>query len=60
MSERKIHVRYVRSTSCGLNIDTIFPVKIAKKYADVTCKTCKKSFIYKGYLNRQYREKPPK
>lgn len=56
MRKAKIHIGY-STTLCGR--DPLF-LSMAKKYREVTCKSCMQSDIYKQYLAGKYKEKPVK
>lgn len=59
MRKGKIHLRSGSQTSCGK--DSLFHfLSTAKKYSEVTCKSCKQSWVYKQYLLGKFKEKPPK
>ena len=56
MKEKK-HLIGLYNTLCGRNSDDCI---IAKKWKEVTCKTCMKTEEYKAYLAGKFREKPVK
>jgi hypothetical protein len=56
MDKRKKHLGY-STTLCGRDP---LAVRMAKKYIEVTCKSCMQSEIYQNYLLGKYKEKPVK
>ena len=52
MSKRKIHLNGLGLTLCGRD-----RWSMAKKFKDVTCKSCMKSWEYKQYLAGKFIEK---
>ncbi len=64
MAVTKKHLSGLSRTLCGKSIfpKAPFPVTslIAKKFKDVTCKNCMRSWEYKQYLAGKFKEKPIK
>ena len=56
MKNNKVHIRCLSSTLCGIK-DHVF-ISFAKKWKDVTCKRCMRTWEYKQYLKGRYKEKP--
>ena len=56
MKERKKHLRGLSDTLCGIK-NRVF-IRFIKRFKDVTCERCKKTWEYKLYLAGKFREKP--
>lgn len=59
MKESKIHLHEsgINGSQCGLS-SRFGNYQFAKKYAEVDCKKCMKTWTYKAYLEGKFKEKP--